>query len=102
MARADRNASSDARQRRTLQKLSAAGRLHEHVEAETPGGTIDGTNAVFTITFTPAAGSLRLFVSGLLMSGGGNDYTLSDKTVTFVAGAIPGTGETMQAFYTVD
>lgn len=102
MAIVDRNANNDARQRRAIGKLARRGALHVHAEAETPGGTIDGTNAVFTIAFTPAAGSLKLFVSGLLMSGGGNDYTLAGQTVTFVAGAIPGTGETMQAFYTLD
>jgi len=50
---------------------------------EVPAGTVDGANVTFTITYTPVSGSLLLFYNGLLLKGGGNDYTLSSKTITF-------------------
>lgn len=65
---------------------------------EVPSGTIDGTNATFTLAHTPVAGTLLLFVNGLLMNEGG-DYTLSTNTITFAAGAKPEAGDWMKATY---
>jgi hypothetical protein len=52
-----------------------------------PAGTIDGTNAVFTLPLTPMpATSLRLYLNGLLMTPGvGKDYTLSGATITYTS-----------------
>lgn len=53
-----------------------------HVFNETPGGAIDGSNVTFTIAHTPVAGTLQLFLNGVLLSEG-NDYSLSGSTITF-------------------
>lgn len=69
------------------------------VDAEFPAGTVDGTNAVFTLANAPApASSLEMFHNGLLLKQG-NDYTVSGKSVTFLAGAVPKPGDTLIATY---
>lgn len=64
---------------------------------EAPSGTINGSNAEFTLSQTPATDTLLLFRNGILQTGGGTDYTLSTATVTFASA--PATGDTLQAFY---
>jgi len=55
------------------------------VDDETPSGTVNGTNKIFTITKTPnPTGSLKVYVNGQRMKAGGEDYTLSARTITFV------------------
>lgn len=66
---------------------------------ETPGGTINGVNAVFTLAQTPTL--LILFKNGVKQRGLGEDFTLSGLTITFEAGAIPGVGDTLNAVYFV-
>jgi hypothetical protein len=69
-------------------------------DAETPSGTINGSNDTFTLAHTPSpAGSLVLFKNGQEMIAGGADYTLATATITFTAGAIPITGDVLIAFY---
>jgi len=69
-------------------------------DAETPSGTIDGSNAVFTLAHTPSpAGSLQLYKNGQQMIAGGADYTLATATATFTASAKPQTGDVLIAFY---
>ncbi len=48
---------------------------------ETPAGTLDGVNTVFTLSNTPTADSLTLFVN--ILQAEGTDYTLSGATITF-------------------
>lgn len=50
----------------------------------TPSGSINGTNTVFTLPATPTAGSLFVFLNGAFQANGGEDYTLSGSTITFV------------------
>jgi hypothetical protein len=70
------------------------------VDNETPSGTINGVNDTFTLAFTPVVGSEHLFKNGLRMkSGVSNDYTISGATITFNAGQIPQTGDTLVADY---
>ena len=64
---------------------------------KTPTGTINGTNKVFTIAETPKTDSLQLFLNGALQTGGGEDYTLVGKTITFVNA--PLSGSILRAFY---
>ncbi len=64
---------------------------------ETPTGTVNSSNTVFTIANTPVAGTLQLFRDGQLLVGGGADYSLSGTTVTFVTA--PTTGSVLKAFY---
>lgn len=68
---------------------------------ETPSGVTDGSNATFVLADIPYATSLMLFRNGLFMTPG-FDYTLSDQTITFVAGAIPQSGDTLTATYKID
>lgn len=69
------------------------------VDAEFPVGTMDGTNAAFTLANAPAPpASLELFRNGLLLSQG-NDYTLSGNAVTFLTASVPQPGDTLLASY---
>jgi hypothetical protein len=71
-----------------------------YATGETPSGTINGTNDTFTLANTPTAGSVALYANGVrLKSGSGNDYTISSSTITFEAGAIPVSGDVLQADY---
>jgi hypothetical protein len=85
----------------TLGVLYPSPSVPNFADAETPAGTIDGTNAIFTLAHTPnPALSLELFRNGQLMKAGtGNDYTLAVGTVTFLAGAIPQAGDVLTASY---
>lgn len=77
--------------------VPAAGTAAEYNEA--PSGTIDGVNLAFTLTNTPnPTNSLLLFLSGILLIQGLH-YTLSTKTITFVSGYQPVSGQTLWANY---
>jgi hypothetical protein len=68
-------------------------------DGETPGGAINGTNATFTLAFTPSpVASLDLYRNGLLLTQS-VDYSISGSTVTFLTGAIPQTGDSLTAVY---
>lgn len=77
----------------------AAGLIESNfVTLETPTGSINGSNAVFTLANTPTAGSVTVFLNGLAQQpGAGNDYTISGGTVTFAAA--PLTGEKVLVSY---
>ena len=67
---------------------------------ETPGGTVDGSNASFTLanTLSPA-NSLVLYRNGLLLQAG-IDYNIqTDGSILFVAAAIPQPGDVLLASY---
>lgn len=54
------------------------------VTREVPSGLVNGVNAVFTLAFTPVAGTECVFLNGLLQNVGAlNDYTISGSTITF-------------------
>lgn len=54
------------------------------VTREVPSGSVNGSNAVFTLVNTPVAGTEQVFLNGLLQQeGAGNDYTISGDTITF-------------------
>jgi hypothetical protein len=68
-------------------------------DAEVPAGVINGSNAVFTLASAPSpAGSLELYLNGLLMSQG-TDYQLSTNTITFFLASVPQTGDILVASY---
>ena len=70
------------------------------VTREIPTGTVNGSNATFTLANTPTVGTEHVFVNGVLMnSGAGNDYTISGATITFLTGAIPQTGDVVLVSY---
>lgn len=61
------------------------------VVRETPSGTVNGSNTAFTLAGTPIAGSESVYLNGLLQDvGGGNDYTISGATITFVQAPVSG------------
>src|SRR5262249_54899993 len=69
------------------------------VDAESPTGTIDGSNAAFMLANSPAPStSLNLFRNGL-MQRAGIDFSLSGSTITFVAGGVPRSGDVLRAYY---
>jgi hypothetical protein len=77
------------------------------VDYETPGGTINNTNLVFTLAYAPnPVASLDLKRNGLsqancavVPSGQPCDYNTTGNTVTFVSGAVPQVGDDLSAAY---
>jgi uncharacterized protein YoxC len=83
----------------TVNALSNSGSTAVFVDAETPVGTINGTNAAFTLAHTPApAASLSLYRNGLEQTNG-IDFTLNGAALTFVSGSIPQTSDFLAAYY---
>jgi len=55
------------------------------VTREIPSGSVNGSNAVFTLANVPVSGTEQVFLNGMLQHEGvGNDYTISGDTITFV------------------
>ncbi len=68
-------------------------------DGETPGGSINGSNAAFTLSYAPnPAKSLELFKNGVLL-GQGSDYALSGSAITFNNAVIPQSGDSLTASY---
>ncbi len=81
--------------------VGSCGSVHVPVfyDGVVPAGTVNGTNAVFTLSPAPdPAASLKLTRNGLVQKAG-VDYTLSGGTITFTSGAIPQTGDLLLAWY---
>ncbi|MGA3295268.1 MAG: hypothetical protein ABSE45_14970 [Candidatus Acidiferrales bacterium] len=67
-------------------------------DAETPSGSINGSNTSFTLAHTPnPSADLQLYLNGQQLIAGGSDYTLSTATITMTAA--PKTGDVLIAFY---
>ncbi len=60
------------------------------VTREVPSGTINSSNTVFTLAFTPTVGSEEVFLNGILQNAGGNDYSISGATITFTNAPLTG------------
>lgn len=68
------------------------------VDKEIPSGSINGSNATYTLANTPVSGSEHLYVNGILQeSGAGNDYTISGTTITMLSVLL--TGDKFRASY---
>jgi hypothetical protein len=81
----------------------SCGSVHVPVfqDADTPAGAINGSNAVFTLANSPnPAASLTLARNGVVQKAAA-DYNLSGNSITFTSGAIPQTGDTLQAWYRI-
>ncbi|MBI1353512.1 MAG: hypothetical protein GC160_04140 [Acidobacteria bacterium] len=77
----------------------SGGSFGQFVDNEIPSGTINGSNAVFNLAFTPdPAASLNLTRNGIGQQLG-IKYNLAGKTITFLAGNIPQTGDVLRASY---
>jgi hypothetical protein len=77
----------------TVSVTPGAGSGINFAENETPGGTINGTNQIFTLAHVPASNALKLFFNGMRLKAG-TDFSLSGLTITMItvtpqAGAIP-------------
>jgi hypothetical protein len=71
------------------------------VDFETPGGGLDGSNTTFSLTQAPAPPeSLLLFRNGLLQKQF-VDFNLSGRSVTFMPGSIPQSGDILLASFRV-
>lgn len=68
------------------------------VSGEVPSGTVNGSNAVFTLAATPTTGTVRLFQNGVRLKIT-EDYTISGATITF--NTAPATGDLILADYMV-
>jgi hypothetical protein len=81
-------------------RLPGSASASNFVDAATPTGTINGTNLVFTLAYTPnPVASVKLYKNGLLLSQSG-DYTVSGTTITFASTATtPQTGDTLVVSY---
>ena len=67
-------------------------------EGEALTGNVDGSNAIFGLARIPdPTTSLELYVCGMFQTAGGEDYTLSNSTITFVNA--PVMGSIIKAFY---
>jgi hypothetical protein len=74
-------------------------RVPTFVDFETPAGSIDGSNPVFTLNASPSPDlSLVLVKNGMKLNTRG-DYTLSGATILFQPGAVPQPGDVLIASY---
>ncbi len=68
------------------------------VDKEVPSGSINGSNAAFTLANTPTSGTEHVYLNGILQeSGSGNDYTISGANITMLTA--PLTGEKIVVSY---
>lgn len=84
----------------TLDLVNPSGTTLNFANNETPSGTINGSNAVFTLAHSPSpTSSLEIFLNGQFFTQG-SDYTLSGATITF-SSAPPAffSGKPFVAFY---
>lgn len=68
------------------------------ITGETPTGTIDGSNASFTLAHTPYSGSLEVKRNGLVAQPT-TEYTVSGDTITFESGFLPQSGDWLSVNY---
>jgi hypothetical protein len=77
---------------------TGSGSTVNFVDKETPTGLVNSSNTVFTVAFTPIAGSEYVYRNGILQeAGAGNDYTISGGTITFLTA--PPTGNRIKISY---
>ncbi len=83
----------------SLEQQQAQGTFAVFADAETPGGTIDGVNDAFTLADPPnPPESLTLTRNGVVQEPG-VEFTLVGAGITFLAGAIPQSGDALLAWY---
>jgi hypothetical protein len=82
----------------TLSAPASAG--PSFADVETPSGTVDANNLIFTLVKAPVPPqSLAFFRNGLKQRAGGNDFVLSGSTVTFNPASAPQVGDLLEANY---
>ncbi len=83
----------------TVNNISGAGfvKYTAFIANESPGGSVNGSNAAFTLANTPQF--LQLFLNGVVLeAGSGNDYTIAGNALTMLL--VPSTGDKLRAYYT--
>ena len=79
-------------------RKAGAGAAVNFSDNETPGGSTNGSNVTFTLASAPnPAGSLRLYLNGLLLDPGA-DYTLTGSSITIIS-TPPQSGDSLAAYY---
>lgn len=73
-----------------LSSTSAGLTSGNFVTRETPSGTVNGSTTAFTLANTPTGGTEEVYLDGQLQEPGGEDYSISGTTVTFVAAPLTG------------
>jgi len=77
----------------------AGGAGANFADAEVPAGTINGVNTQFTLASAPSpAGSLELYLNGLVMRQG-SDYQITGNAITFFLASVPQSGDLLVAYY---
>lgn len=69
-----------------------------HVERETPSGTINGVNRIFTLTYMPLLDSEMVFI-GSVYQVPTVSYTINGGIITFADGSQPIEGDTLSIWY---
>ena len=71
----------------------------QDLQREVPSGLINGANAAFTLSFTPATiDSVQVLLNGILqIEGALEDYTISGTTITFTTAPAP--AQTIMTIY---
>ncbi len=71
------------------------------IDAEIPGGTLDGVNATFTLANIPnPSTSTAVYRNGLLLKQTG-DYNITTNSILFVTGAIPQPADSLLVSYRI-
>jgi hypothetical protein len=68
-----------------------------YIVRETPSGTVNGSTTTFTLANTPISGTEMVYLNGLLMEPGGQDYSITTNSITFVGA--PVTGDRIRVTY---
>ncbi len=79
--------------------LGNGGTIGVAVTGETLAGTLDGTNAGFTIVNSPVGG-VAIYRNGIRLSTAAGDFTIAANAITFRPGQIPTPGDILLADYT--
>ena len=86
----------------SLETPTAGGSFAAFQDAETPSGTINGSNDTFTLATAPSPASSLVLTKNGIVQESGSDYTLSSATITFLGGAIPQSGDNLLSWYRTD
>jgi len=71
------------------------------VDAEVPSGTVNGSNATFTLSQIPTpAASVSVYRNGLRLASS-VDYNISGNTITFLSSFVPQTGDLLLCSYRI-
>jgi len=71
------------------------------VNGATPAGAVNGVNAVYTLPAVPVAGTLLVFLNGILQEGAGTDYVYVNGAVTFAFNQPPLANDRVRVCYSV-